>query len=724
MPMNGTSSSCPPWRIGTRASSLARRQAELVAARLADAFPALRLTMVALSSPGDRDRSTDLKESPPDFFTRDLDAAVLAGELDAALHCAKDLPLPPPPGLDWWWLPWHEDARDVLVFRHGEGGHPPRRIGVSSERRAAYCRHRFPGAELASVRGNIDDRLRQLDEGRFDLLILAGAGLLRLGLADRIGEWLSPDVLPVPEGQGILALTFRVGDRRWQRLRACFLPPVVFAGAGPGTAELLTRGAEKALRQAEVCLVDALVLPAVHEGILSPKAMRIDVGKRGGGQHTEQSTICGLLADHVRKERRVVRLKGGDPGLFGRLAEETEHLDGLGIPYRVLPGVSSLLAATTGTGLLLTRRDRSRAFLTYTPRQAGSANPHIPLTAAERARPATAVFMGSAGIRELVAYYLAHGWERETPSAIVLAAGTEDEHVCQAPLGELADIPLPPWLDGNPLPGLILLGEVAANPPWPHHGPLGGCRVLFTGSRMLADRTVHAIRDRDGIPLPFSLLELEPDPDLLPTLACLPEFDWLALGSPAAAEILLAMLSEAHVDLRRLPKILVAGPATAAILAAAGIFADLVADPPYGVAGLRGRIAKEIRPGQRILRLRSELADTTLADLLADAGAKVDDAVLYRNRPPTPPRPLPDFDAILFASDSAVKRFHEAYGAEPLHGKMAGVIGEPTRRALAAIDARPSLVAMPRESTSEAMVDALAQACVNRWIDGQSKEKA
>jgi uroporphyrinogen-III synthase len=385
--------------------------------------------------------------------------------------------------------------------------------------------------------------------------------------------------------------------------------------------------------------------------------------------------------------------------------------------------VSSLLAATTGTGLLLTRRNRSRAFLAYAPRQAGSASPYLPLAAEERARPATAVFMGSAGLRELVADHLACGWDRGTPGAIVLAAGTENQHVCQAPLSELADVSLPSGPDGKPLPGLILLGEVAVGPPWPRHGPLGGRRVLFTGSRMLADRTVNAIRDRDGIPLPLPLLELEPDPGILPTLARLPEFDWLVLGSPAAAEILLAMLSQSHVDLRRLPRILTAGPATAAILAAAGIFAELVADPPYGVAGLQERIAGDIRPGQRILRLRSELADTALSDLLAATGAKVDDAVLYRNRPPTSLLPLPDFDAILFASDSAVKRFHEAYGAEPLHGKMAGVVGEPTRRALAAVEARIERVVMPRESTVEAMVDALAQACVNRWIDEQSKEE-
>ncbi len=715
--MNDTPNSCPPWRIGIRASSLARRQAELVAGHLGEAFPALRMDLVEFSSPGDRDRQADLRDSPPDFFTRDLDAAVLAGKLDAALHCAKDLPLPPPAGLDWWWLPWREDARDALVWRTGEAGHLPRRIGVSSDRRMAYCRQRFPDAELAPVRGNVDDRLRQLDEGRFDLLILAAAGLSRLGLADRIGEWLSPEDMPTPEGQGVLALTFRLGDQRWQRLRSCFLSTAVLAGAGPGGPEHLTCGVAEALGKADVCLVDALVPPGAYHGRIRPRTLVIDVGKRDGEPHLAQSAINELVADLLRKGRRVVRLKGGDPGIFGRLAEETSHLDSLGLPYRVLPGVSSLLAATTGTGLLLTRRGRSRTFLAYTPRQAESSCPYHPLSEEERIRPSTAVFMGSSGLGELVADHLARGWPSTTPAAMVLAAGTDDQAVLQAPLGKLADLPLPPIPeDGHPLPGMILLGEVAAGQPWAHHGPLVGRRVLVTCSRVLADRAAHAIRDRDGVPLSLPLLELEPEPHARAVLAQIAEYDWVALGSPAAAEILLALLAEARIDLRRLPRILACGPATAAALAEAGIFADLVAAPPYGVAGLTDGIAGRIKAGEHILRLRSELADQSLSTFLSEAGAQVNDAILYRNRPPRQTPPLPRFDAVLFASDSAARRFHEAYGKNSLRDKVVAVIGHPTRQALTSSGLGSGCVVQPGHATVEAMVDALANHYVNQWL--------
>jgi uroporphyrinogen III methyltransferase / synthase len=128
-----------------------------------------------ITTPGDADRSTDLRESPADFFTRSLDEAVLSGTVDFAVHSAKDLPYPVADGLDWFWLPDSGDRRDCLI-----GSLEPKTIGVSSDRRSAYAAQRFPDAKQLPIRGNIEERIAQVDEGSFDLIIMAGGAMPRL----------------------------------------------------------------------------------------------------------------------------------------------------------------------------------------------------------------------------------------------------------------------------------------------------------------------------------------------------------------------------------------------------------------------------------------------------------------------------------------------------------------------------------------------------------------
>jgi len=289
----------------------------------------LRYEEAPASSPGDRDRTLDLSESPPDFFTRDLDDQLLAGGIDCAVHSAKDVPDPLRQGLDGCWLPWREDPRDALVRPAGWGLDTlPRdaRIGVSSGRRSAYCRARFPQARLAPVRGDIPDRLLQLDRGDYDLLVLAGAALNRLGMRARVTEWIPVEELPPPDGQGFLALTFRAGDPRFLALRALFVKSVTFAAAGTGSAGACTLDAVRALRRADVCLYDARIGRDLLD-LLPATARRIAVGKRCGEHSLPQETITGEIIRYARRGLRVVRLKGGDPGIFGRLAEETAALD-------------------------------------------------------------------------------------------------------------------------------------------------------------------------------------------------------------------------------------------------------------------------------------------------------------------------------------------------------------------------------------------------------------
>lgn len=209
-------------KAGTRPSGLALTQSRAALDRIESLCENLRFESVPISSVGDRDRTTDLRESPADFFTRELDDALLRGDIDLAVHSAKDLPDPVPQGIGSFWLPWREEPRDVLVLAKGRSvadlpDNPV--VGVSSDRREDYTSRRFPKGIQKPVRGNIEERIAQVDDGSFDIVIMAAAALVRLGMQDRISEWIELDELKVPEGQGYLAITFREGDPEILALR-------------------------------------------------------------------------------------------------------------------------------------------------------------------------------------------------------------------------------------------------------------------------------------------------------------------------------------------------------------------------------------------------------------------------------------------------------------------------------------------------------------------------
>lgn len=697
------------FAVGTRGSKLARRQTRDALDRLERLLGA-RFEMAPFGTPGDRDRVTDLRAAPADFFTRDLDEAVLGGRIDAAIHSAKDLPDPVPPGLDWCWLPWREDARDVLVLPQGGSFAtlPARpRVGVSSDRREAWCRQRFPAGEFRPLRGDIEDRLRQLDAGGYDVVVMAAAALRRLGLDARIGEWIPLGEMPVPDGQGALGLTFRAGDRRWQRIRSLLVPAVVFAGAGPGSAELCTLATLAALRRCEVCLYDALLDPRLLAE-LPPGARAVDAGKRCGAHGKSQEAIGEAILRHARQGWRVVRLKGGDPGLFGRLSEEVELLDAHGLAYRVIPGVSSLSAATTGTGMLLTRRGVSRGFCALTPRQAGGALAGI--SGQVRAGLPVVLFMAVSSIPECVAALRAEGRPADEPAAVVFRAGHLSQRLVR---GTLDDIAAKTAAAGDDGPGLFLAGEAARHGYRQDSGALGGRRVLLTCGEHLQAKAADRVLDLGGRPVAFPLIELKLSSTAVETMGRLAAYDWIALTSPAAARCFREALAAAGLDVRRVPRLMVCGPGSAAELAAAGLRADLAPRADFSAEGLAAAAAGVVTPGSRVLRFRSDAAPAELAAALRKLGATVDEAVLYVNRP-TPAAAAPETEAALFASVSAVEVFFQRWPASRLETGPVAAIGKPTARALAA---RGIEAVMAAAATIEAAVEALAAQCVRRELE-------
>ena len=216
------SSTLPPLRIGTRASRLARWQAQWVAGRLGPIASGRKIELVEVTTTGDRVTDRQLAEiGGTGVFTKELQRALLDGLADVAVHSLKDLPTETPPSLLLAAVPQRASARDVVICREGGALADLRagaRVATGSLRRRAQLLHLRSDLEMCEVRGNVETRLAKLDEGRFDALVLAEAGLTRLGLAGRISEVLDVDRMLPAAGQGALGIECRADDRETRSL--------------------------------------------------------------------------------------------------------------------------------------------------------------------------------------------------------------------------------------------------------------------------------------------------------------------------------------------------------------------------------------------------------------------------------------------------------------------------------------------------------------------------
>ncbi len=658
-----------PLIVGARDSKLSLLQAQTALDRIA-AQTGITSELRPFSSPGDRDQTTDLRQTPGNFFTQDLDEALLAGTIDCAIHSAKDLPPEGLPAtLDWFWLPWREDPRDALVLR--EGVTEPQRIGISSGRRETWAATHFPKAERLTLRGAIPARLQQLDDGKYDAIVIAAAALHRLNQAHRIHTYIPLTELTPPPGQGYLAITFRRDDVRLRTLRNLYLKSVRFAGAGVGDGELCTLAALREIKAADCIIYDALMDASLlnEAGEPDKPVEKIYVGKRSGQHALKQEAITALIGEHVRRGQRVLRLKGGDPGLFGRLTEETDALAADGIPFRVFPGVSALNTATTATGMLLTRRGEARGFQVATPRSTGKAMPQV-------------WFMALSMATEL-----AKDYPPETPYAIVYDAGTPAQSIVRGTAGELAQhAPL-----SIERPGLLLFGDFTTR-EFPLNGAFAGRKIWITGSESVAQKARLAVTDHGGIPVVQPLIQFEPcaTVKIRPSKA----YNLLVVTSPTAAQYLFKQMTS---PIQFIPKkIAVTGPATAKALQ--WLNTDIVQPERHFTAkGLLAALPEDLS-GMKILRIRSEEAGTSLAEALKQRGAKVKDLPIYRTLS-CPTETPPPHDAVFLASSSAAKAW---LASATDHTKEVIAMGEPTAAILRKAGNEPAVVA-PVQTVEEAL---------------------
>jgi len=422
------------------------------------------------------------------------------------------------------------------------------------------------------------------------------------------------------------------------------------------------------MQNCDICFYDSLCpqelleyLPAGAEGVY--------VGKRKGEHSHSQQEICDMLVDSAKKGKRVVRLKGGDPGMFGRLTEETEALDAFELPYRVLPGVSSLAAATTSTGLLLTRRGMSRGFTVATPRKSGSTGIEWISNEEKKAFPQV-FFMGASELKKITDNLLSDGYSPELPVSVVFNAGYPDCNVVCATIENIAD-----QVPKTSQPGIIIAGNTADSRfLYKEHGVLNNMRILFTGSETLKDKASREIRDFGGIPICMPMIKLERIAELGEKIS---KADWLIVNSPSCAELLI----NSDIDLRKLPKIAVCGKETAKNFKKYNIYPDICPENDFGTDGLFKALKNEIKSSDKIIRLCSNNSKSKLTEMLKKIAPATEDLIFYRNTPISYDT-LADFDAVLFTSPSTVKAFPK----DKLKNKKICVIGKPTEKELAGYD--------------------------------------
>jgi uroporphyrin-III C-methyltransferase/precorrin-2 dehydrogenase/sirohydrochlorin ferrochelatase len=232
---------------------------------------------------------------------------------------------------------------------------------------------------------------------------------------------------------------------------------VVLVGAGPGDAGLLTLNALRALQEADVILHDRLVSAEVL-GLARRDADRISVGKQAGGHSIRQERIHEIMLEQARAGRRVVRLKGGDPFIFGRGGEEIEFLQAHGIPFEVVPGITAAIACGAYAGIPLTHRDHAQSVRLVTA-HSGESIDALDWAALAQERQTVALYMGVSGLGTIQARMVEHGRAAGTPVAIIENGSRSDQRVVLATLGDLEIAGRATVIKS---PALVIVGEVAA----------------------------------------------------------------------------------------------------------------------------------------------------------------------------------------------------------------------------------------------------------------------
>lgn len=495
---------------------------------------------------------------------------------------------------------------------------------------------------------------------------------------------------------------------------------IYLIGAGPGDPGLLTIKGKACLEQADIIVYDYLA----NEDFLRYariQAERIFVGKKGGQSHLDQDSINRLLIENARRGKIVVRLKGGDPFIFGRGGEEAAAAAAAGIPFEIVPGVTAAVGVPAYAGIPLTHRDVAST-VTFI---AGHEDPdkregHVPWNQLPD-RGTLVFFMGLSNLTEIVRHLVQQGRSSRTPVAVI-RWGTKPEQ--RTVVGTLETIAEKVRSEALKPPGLIIVGEVVKlreQLNWFEGRPLFGKRILVTRARDQATEFTDLLKLYGADPVEFPTIEVVPPESwegLDGAIRKIEEYQWLIFTSVNGVLYFVERLKTAGKDMRALKgiKLCAIGPRTAQEIERMGVRVDLMPDE-YVAEALIEQMGRQSLRGQRVLIPRAAVARDILPEALNRMGARVDVVTAYRTV-----RPTRDLDwvknllqghqisVITFTSSSTVRNFVEMFGPEEARQLLKGVgvacIGPITAKTVEEYGMAVQI--LPKDST----IPSLAQAIV------------
>ncbi len=500
---------------------------------------------------------------------------------------------------------------------------------------------------------------------------------------------------------------------------------VILVGAGPGDPDLITVRGAAALARADTILFDSLATKELL-ALAPAHAEWVDVGKRGHEAPTRpQDEINALMLERARAGRVVVRLKGGDPFVFGRGGEEASACAEAGIPCEIVPGVSSAVAVPAYAGIPITDRRHGASFAVVT----GHKDPGRPAQDTRWGALGTAVdtlviLMGMRNLQRIVDELLAGGRSPETPSAAIMRGSLGTQRVVEAPLREL---PARVESAGLGAPATVVVGEVVRlreEIRWWEKEPLFGMRVLVTRAFEQSSELASALRTAGAEPVLVPMIELTAPTEaarleaLDAAIDALPDFDGLVFASSNGVRFLDARARSRGGDLSAFRgQVFCVGQKTANVALSAGLPVHVVATGRSDAEGLLAQILQAApAEGRRFLLPRSDIGRTVIADGLRAAGARVDSVEAYCNR-----RPEVDagrlceelesgtLGALTFTSPSTVDHFVDLLDESARRAAgdcLVAAVGSTTAAALRRHGIEPDVV--PKRPDPRALVEALS----------------
>lgn len=500
---------------------------------------------------------------------------------------------------------------------------------------------------------------------------------------------------------------------------------VFLIGAGPGHPSLMTIKGREVLSRADVLIYDALASPDFLNWVPA-SCEKIYVGKRAGNHAMSQEEINALLVETGRTGKTVVRLKGGDPYVFGRGGEEAMALETKGIAFEVIPGITSAIGGLSYAGIPITDRSCASQFTVLT----GHEDPDKPETALDFAHlaktPGTIVFlMGMSNLEKITEKLLTHGMDSATPAAIVQWAGTPRQKAVTATLKTLCKESQKAKMAA---PALIVIGEVVRKRDylnWYESLPLFGKRIVVTRTREQAGELSSRLRDlgADVIELPtIKIAHPTNKLEFAESIVASHTYDWLVFSSPNGVKRFFEAFFSVYSDIRCIggARIAAIGEATAAELKKHGIAVDVMPEKAVAeelVKAFKKRNKEEDTniDNQTFLWVHGEQARDIISKGLTELGAIVDHCLAYSTVPETgdPTGAIAQWDTqpphiITFTSSSTAENFFALNLPWP-KGCKAASIGPITTATLNQLGQKPTIKA--EEHSIPGLVDAIVRAC-------------